>query len=954
MNRLARLSRIPIFLATFAVAPAAASPGGLEPVGRVLAEPELPSLATLVADIGAGVTDTLEDAFRLPTSTTLDGVGYFFYDDGIHGRELWRSDGTIAGTYLLVDLCAGACGAAWLQSYLQLAASSELVYFAADDGVHGQELWVTDGTAAGIRLVRDLAPGLRSSQPSNFTAVGNRVFFTADDSVHGRELWVSDGTPGGTYLVADLAPGAASSGIGASLALNGDLLFGLWTGSGGRRLWRSDGTTAGTHLLGDVEIWQQNFMTASGFAILGNQLLFRGSVGSIYSDATLWVSDGTPAGTHELLPLPNPYYFSAGQSVVYFFTEPTSGPRELWRTDGTVGGTTQVPLDPGLSFWLMVSGRFAVLGDALFFTASDAAHGLELWRTDGTAPQLVADIRAGSAGGLEPVDVLEEVWNGDGPLLTALSDRVVFFANDGVSGKELWTSDGTPGGTALVGDLTPGPESSRLDLREGFLPALVLGSELLVRTRSTNGKLLWRSSGVPGDATVISLLNGQTSAFLSDAPGLMIFANRPVEECFSPMRSGIFFAADDGPAGMEPWYYNPASDTAELIEDVLPGAAWSGVHSCRPIHDRVLFEVDLEGIYASGGFPGDLEQLTSVNASAEIMSGALFDEDWFLAGDIAVLRSDGTVAGTETVDAGTGYSPSEVEALGDLLFVAGGILSVTEGTPGTLTPLAATVGTGPFYPLRLTAAGDHLLFFASSDEAGVELWRSDGTNEGTNLVRDIRPGVASSIVEEQFAHDHALASQIVRAGGFALFSADDGLRGEELWRTDGTMEGTQLLADLVPGSYPSTPRALTRLGEWVYFVAESPGIGRELFRTNGLPGGTELVGDLAPGPDSSLPQELTAAGSELYFSAWTPLHGREPWMLREGADGTPVAQRLADIAPGPLSSSPLVFRELAGRLYLVANDNTLGFELWRLDPPGSLFSDGFESSGTGVWSLTQP
>lgn len=953
MTRLRVLPLSLLALATLVAGLPAFAQSDIAPVGLVLDGPALPTSATLVADIGAGVTNTLEDAYRLPAFATLDGVGYFFYDDGIHGRELWRSDGTIAGTYLLVDLCPGACGAAWLQSYLQLAASGELVYFAADDGVHGQELWVTDGTVAGTRLVRDLAPGLRSSQPSSFTAVGNRVFFTADDSVHGRELWVSDGAAVGTSLVADLAAGAASIWVGAGLELGGNLLFSLSGPGEPDTLWRSDGTAFGTYALSDVTIQTQNWTSASGFAILGATLLFWADDNDGLYDPTLWISDGTPGGTHELLSLPDPYYFATGQDAVYFFTHP-GGARELWRSDGTVGGTTQVPLDPGLSVWFMAPGRVVMLDGELYFTASDAIHGLELWRTDGSAPMLVADVRPGSAGGLEPDDFEEEVWNGDGPLLTALSDRVLFFANDGVHGRELWSTDGTPGGTALVADLTPGPGSSVLDLREGFLPPLILGSELLVRTRAAMGRVLWRSSGVPGDAAAIALLNGQTSAFLPDAPGLMIFANLPVEECFTPLGDGLFFAADDGPAGKEPWFFDPTSGGTQLIQDILPGPGWSGVHSCRPIHDRAIFEVDLEGIHASGGVPGDIEQLTSLNASSELMSGAVFDEDWFLAGESVLLRSDGSVAGTQVVDGGTGVTPSEAEALGAQFFTAGYGLSVTGGTPGALTPLTATVGTGPFYPLRLTAAGDQLLFFASSDEAGVELWRSDGTNEGTSLVRDIRPGVPSSIVAEQFAHDHALASRLVRVGGFALFSADDGLHGEELWRTDGTMAGTQLLADLVPGSYPSTPRALTRLGEWVYFVAESPGIGRELFRTNGLPGGTELVGDLAPGTDSSLPQELTAAGSELYFSAWTPLHGREPWMLREGADGTPVAQRLADIAPGPLSSSPLIFRELAGRLYLVANDNTLGFELWGLDPPGSLFSDGFESSGTGVWSLTQP
>ncbi|HEV7786302.1 MAG TPA: ELWxxDGT repeat protein, partial [Thermoanaerobaculia bacterium] len=107
-------------------------------------------------------------------------------DDGIHGREIWRSDGTAAGTALLRDITPGAAGSG-IQGF-EVAAGR--VFFAANDGVHGVELWQSDGTPAGTRLVQDIAPEGASSYPTALTAAGDRLYFTADDGSTGNELWV--------------------------------------------------------------------------------------------------------------------------------------------------------------------------------------------------------------------------------------------------------------------------------------------------------------------------------------------------------------------------------------------------------------------------------------------------------------------------------------------------------------------------------------------------------------------------------------------------------------------------------------------------------------------------------------------------------------------------------------------------------------------------------------------
>jgi ELWxxDGT repeat protein len=85
------------------------------------------------------------------------------------------------------------------------------MFFGADDGVNGHELWVTDGTVEGTRLVKDIRPGNEGSFLSKFVEVDGLLYFGASDGDHGQELWVSDGTEEGTQMVRDINAGPSSS-----------------------------------------------------------------------------------------------------------------------------------------------------------------------------------------------------------------------------------------------------------------------------------------------------------------------------------------------------------------------------------------------------------------------------------------------------------------------------------------------------------------------------------------------------------------------------------------------------------------------------------------------------------------------------------------------------------------------------------------------------------------------
>lgn len=212
--------------------------------------------------------------------TSASGSALFFTaDDGISGRELWRSDGALgfldgrpelgfpvsggSGTHRVQDIREGSLGSD--PSFLTWEKEGSLLFFAADDGPHGRELWSSDGTTSGTVMVADICPGVRGSAPSYLTAWIGRLFFQANDCETGPELWVSDGTEKGTNLLVDMRPGSSGAFPSFLTPLEpsvGDVerLFflangggydasaapGLDQGWGGAQLWLSDGTVTGT------------------------------------------------------------------------------------------------------------------------------------------------------------------------------------------------------------------------------------------------------------------------------------------------------------------------------------------------------------------------------------------------------------------------------------------------------------------------------------------------------------------------------------------------------------------------------------------------------------------------------------------------------------------------------------------------------------------------------------
>lgn len=839
-------------------------------------------------------------------------------------------------------------------------------FFTANSQEFGVELWVSSGTASGTGQIADIYPGFRSSGIDQMMEMDGKMFFSADDGTHGRELWISDGTTAGTTMVADVFPGSESSKPVPLAAASGKLWFTAFTAQG-PGLWCTDGTAANTLKLNPTPPSgpAPALLRPSHFAVLNGNLIFA-------SDNWIWKSDGTSEGTSVIEELPEygdfvqVYEMALIGDYVYYIV--SSNFREwLWRTDGQAGGAVMISMEPGLESWEAIrdlrsvggkvsffaqslpwdeqewycgdgtldgSVRFdnftfdrfgdesCVVGDIIYFGIEDATRGGELYRSDGTleGTYLVKDIQRGRGG----------AYPGN---FRAAGKWLYFTADDGKKGREIWRTDGTSKGTRLVVETVRGRHSTDpVLLNADGETVYFLGSRLW-----PHGDL-WRTDGSKKGTVRLTApeqkgLSGLNQA-LNYSPPIGALGNK------------VFFNARFSSFGIEPWTSDGTPGGTQAVGDTVKDGS-ADCQSMTRFGDRILYagrsSAGSTQVWASNGSMAGTVELTNFTAANERNLPGNFTVDgdrmFFSSGrvDNALWVTDGTKRGTREIPT-PGDTPFNL--LDNTLRMAGPALYFahnrrpdnhefwrSDGTPEGTVMLRDTFprDASAWKPqlAHFTALGNSICFFSKLPNSS-RLWHSDGTAEGTLEVP----------VDTASGHFMQIATAVPFGDRF-LFLAEAQNSGLKWWISDGTTPGTRILKELSLtslgfGSDQVPEHAV--INGILYLGIDTLAHGQELWRTDGSEEGTFMVADLFPGPVSSNPANLKIHGNRIYFAATDPVHGRELWSSDGTAAGTGIA---AEVMPGDRSSNPAMLCIAGKQLFFGAEDPVAGFELHVLDLPDS-------------------
>ena len=508
----------------------------------------------------------------------------------------------------------------------------------------------------------------------------------------------------------------------------------------------------------------------------GSTLTPSGTIeGSTY-DLSLSLSDrqGVPTITRDIrfgAEDSSPSNITAVGNLAYFSARDQDG-TGLWRTDGTLDGTKKIS-----SFASISPEKFAVVNSGaatnLYFVADDGATGSELWTTDGVSVRKVVDLQGGALNGSSPQQ------------LTAVGDRLYFTAKTGDTAANLYrTTDAKGTGVQLV-------------------------------ARSSDAVL--NPDGTPSDNTVPTIFGLNLAEMVADGSTVYFTGDQQLTPN-STSGSELFRIANNGPVE---------------LTDLTPGANGSNLSNLTVINHR-LFATGSVG----GSFQASLLRIDGFGASPSAAVIKQGSTDPSKPNPIALTPSGKLQYGVSSGTSDTLYFAAASPNEGNEVFKLANATTVVAKGSGTTTTIdsaqlvadIADKASGS-NPTNFVTLGNTIYFFANNGsgvgQAGKELWKSDGTANGTSLVQNINGSTTGSIAD---------GASLVVYQNKLYFAADNAVDGRELWSYDPAGVGANAVPVEIPinklnnGGGDANPAQLTPIeGSSLYFVATDGISGLELW-----------------------------------------------------------------------------------------------------------------------------
>ena len=594
-----------------------------------------------------------------------------------HGGELWRSDGTAAGTYLLKDLLKGAASGLWLGDCVLVG---DKLFFQGKGKKDADTLCVSDGTAKGTRVLKTFPAGTFDDDYPTLGRAGNLCIFGAG------ELWRSDGTPKGTVMVKDIAFRNGDSVFTDSLdssshaeVIGGSYIFSAADKNSNHELWKSDGTTKGTTLLKDTakppgEGWPDRF------AKIGDRLYFRAN--NRTWDNFAWSTDGTPKGTRLEPGMQSVSYPELDDQISFGGQTYFLGESSLYRHQGP--GQAPILVADGVVNGREVKPQLAVTNGAIFL-CDDGMGGL--LRSDGTAAGTV-QVKALSATDFSSAFHFRD---------PVVMGNALYFLGSGREDAGLWRSDGSTAKTIRI-FANPNPTQ----WAESWTHLTLAGGRLYWYVIIQDDQQLWTSDGTSEGATMLKSLSYDFPSFEKFETEPMVFGDR------------IIFVVNDVAHGRELWISDGTPEGTKILKDIWPGrrSGWpENFHSAAGllfftatdgIHGTELWRTDgteAGTVMVADLWPGELSsapQGIRSTASGKLFFAALTPdigcEPWVLDLPAAPVLTAGPVTRLAMVSGPT--SAGESSADGDQALLAYAF-NVPAG-PAAVVPMIPGSGTAGY------------------------------------------------------------------------------------------------------------------------------------------------------------------------------------------------------------------------------------------------------------------